>query len=78
MKLIKRAALAVALLALASGCSVGASAQSGGLIISEVVTSNSNSLIDPVIGKPDWIELCNTGSAPVSLLDYSRVCQEYI
>lgn len=71
MKLIKRAALAVALLALASGCSVGASAQSGGLIISEVVTSNSNSLIDPVIGKPDWIELCNTGNAPVSLLDYS-------
>jgi hypothetical protein len=58
-------------LAAVPGCSIGASAQGGGLIISEVVTSNSNSLIDPVQGKPDWIELCNTSNSPISLLDYS-------
>lgn len=59
------------IVAAAAGCSVGASASGGGLIISEVVTSNSNSLIDPVLGKPDWIELCNTSSSPIDLLGYS-------
>ncbi len=63
--------LSVIFFAAAAGCSVGTSAQGGGLIISEVVTSNSNSLIDPVLGKPDWVELCNTSSSPISLLDYS-------
>lgn len=70
MRIRKITALAFAIMLLMTGCSVGASAQAEGLIISEVVTSNSNSLIDPVLGKPDWVELFNPGSEPVSLLDY--------
>jgi hypothetical protein len=73
MQLIKKALfLGISvLLVFSAGCSVGASSQGGGLIISEVVTSNSNSLIDPVFGKPDWIELGNTSANPINLLDYS-------
>lgn len=74
MSLIKKliiSVLCLILLAASAGCSVETSAQDGGLIISEVVTSNSNSLIDPVLGKPDWVELCNTSSSPINLLDYS-------
>jgi hypothetical protein len=59
------------ILIFSAGCSMGASSQSGGLIISEVVSSNSNSLTDPVFGKPDWVELCNTSPNPINLLDYS-------
>lgn len=73
MQLLKRTVfIFIALLLIfTTGCSVGASSQGGGLIISEVVTSNSNSLIDPVFGKPDWIELCNTSSNPINLVGYS-------
>lgn len=55
----------------AAGCSKSASGSSGGLIISEVVTSNTNSLVDPVLGRPDWVELCNTSSDAIDLLGYS-------
>jgi hypothetical protein len=66
------------LLMMSAGCSVEVSAQSNGngsggsgLIISEVVSSNSNSLVDPVYGQPDWIELCNTSESAINLKDYA-------
>ncbi len=40
------------------------------VVINEVVTSNGDSLEDEVYGSPDWIELKNVGSNPVSLLGY--------
>ncbi|MDO4852311.1 MAG: lamin tail domain-containing protein, partial [Clostridia bacterium] len=40
------------------------------IVINEVVTSNGDSLEDEVYGSPDWIELKNVGSNPVSLLGY--------
>ena len=50
---------------LLTGCSDTVSADpSGGLYLSEVVASNSDSLKDPVYGTPDWIELCNSTDAP--------------
>ena len=55
-----------------AGCSVEASAEpSAGLIISEVVSSNSNSLVDSIYGQPDWIELYNNSGSDINLLDYS-------
>ncbi len=39
----------------------------GGLQISEVVPSNDGSIIDESGEAADWIELRNTGTAPVSL-----------
>ncbi len=55
-----------------AGCSVEASAEpSGGLVISEVVSSNSNSLVDSIYGQPDWIELYNNSDSAINLLGYS-------
>lgn len=54
------------------GCSQSTSAPySNGLYISEVVSSNSDSLTDPIYGSPDWIELYNASSNPINLEDYS-------
>lgn len=58
----------------AAGCSVEASAENTrGLIISEVVSSNSNSLVDPIFGQPDWIELYNNTDTTINLKDYSII-----
>lgn len=43
----------------------------GGLIISEVVSANGASIIDPEYGRPDWIEICNQSSEPINLLKYT-------
>jgi hypothetical protein len=56
---------------LAAGCSTGVSAVSGGLVISEVVSSDSNSVVDTVLGKPDWIEIWNSSKKSINLKDYS-------
>lgn len=42
-------------------------ASSGGIIISEVVSSNTRSLVHEVLGTPDWIELYNAGTTSVNL-----------
>ncbi len=55
-----------------AGCSVETLAEpSNGLLISEVVSSNSNSLVDSIYGQPDWIELYNNTDSAINLLDYS-------
>lgn len=41
-----------------------------GLVISEVVSSNTRSLIDPDVGSPDWIELYNGTGYDLSLAGY--------
>lgn len=62
----------IAVLLVITGCSVHTSAQSAsGLFISEVVSSNTNSLADPVFGNPDWIELCNDTDSPINLHEYT-------
>lgn len=54
------------------GCSQSASAPyTSGLFISEVVSSNSDSLTDSVYGSPDWIELYNASSNTISLENYT-------
>jgi len=56
LKKILSVFLSLAMMFAAAGCTVPASAENtGGLVISEVVTSNSNSLKDPIFGQPDWI-----------------------
>ena len=47
-----------------AGCdSIAASGSSSDIYINEVVSSNSFSLVDEVLGSPDWIELYNPGLA---------------
>ena len=54
-----------------SGCSsISASSSASDIYINEVVSSNSFSLLDDVLGSPDWIELHNPGSMPVELEGY--------
>lgn len=56
----------------AAGCSQQTSgAPISGLIISEVVSSNSSSLIDPVFGNPDWIELHNASDKAIDLSGFA-------
>ena len=55
-----------------AGCSQQTSgAPLSGLIISEVVSSNSSSLVDPVFGNPDWIELYNASDKATDLSGYT-------
>ncbi|MHB1315459.1 MAG: lamin tail domain-containing protein [Christensenellales bacterium] len=42
----------------------------GGLLINEVVSSNAYSLVDPVLGTPDWIELYNSSARAIALGEY--------
>jgi hypothetical protein len=66
------AALSFLLVITAAGCTVETSAPSAsGLVITEVVTSNANSLADPIYGQPDWIELYNNSNNSINLKDYS-------
>ncbi|NLT98557.1 MAG: lamin tail domain-containing protein, partial [Christensenellaceae bacterium] len=72
MKRVVSVFLALAMMFAAAGCAVPASAENtGGIVISEVVTSNSNSLKDPLFGQPDWIELYNSADSPINLSGYT-------
>ena len=65
-------ALCMLVAVLLPGCgSESVSAQYKGVYISEVVSSNSDSLTDPQYGSPDWIELHNASDEAVSLENYS-------
>jgi len=62
----------LAVLIMAAGCSLEASSQPPtGLVISEVVSSNTNSLIDSVFGNPDWVELHNASDKTIDLEGYA-------
>ena len=53
-----------------AGCSsetMGHWFSGGNIVINEVVTSNSASLLDDVYGSPDWIELYNKCTTDVNL-----------
>ncbi len=74
MRVLKKALLMgiSVMMLFSAGCSVNTSARpASGLFISEVVSSNANSLVDPVLGNPDWLELCNSTESPINLLDYT-------
>ncbi len=65
------ALLACSALAGTLGCAnLLGQAGTGGLVISEVCSSNRESLIDPVWGAPDWIELHNTSAQSINLFGY--------
>lgn len=40
------------------------------IVISEILASNANTGIDERNNTPDWIELCNTSSSPISLRNW--------
>ncbi len=73
MKKLLTVLLAVLMLfATAAGCSQQTSGTPlSGLVISEVVSSNSSSLIDPVFGNPDWIELYNASDKALDLSGFA-------
>jgi hypothetical protein len=81
MHLNKKTAVILAIAMLfsifAAGCSNTASTaamnttSASGLIVSEVSSSNSNALVDPVFGRPDWIELYNASGKSIDLSEYS-------
>lgn len=66
-------ALLIAAVLLFSACDgeFDGSSAAGQVYITEVVTSNSRSLIDDTLGTPDWIELYNAGSKDVNLKGYT-------
>jgi hypothetical protein len=65
----------VTVLLIIAGCLIVDRAQgaaaTGGLIISEIVSSNSVSLTDTNYGSPDWIELFNGSNNAINLSGYS-------
>lgn len=66
--------IAAVMILSAAGCGIAPASSTtsrNGIIISEVVSSNSNSLIDPVFGRPDWIEIGNFSDKAIDLADYS-------
>lgn len=72
-KLISFLALSLSLLAVvfAAGCNLSFNAnETAELVINEVVSSNSLSLIDPIIGSPDWIEIHNFSNRDIDLEGY--------
>ena len=55
-----------------AGCdSIAADGAASDIYISEVVSSNSFSLVDEVLGSPDWIELHNPSKSPIELEGYA-------
>lgn len=64
--------MALGALFCAGGCSVVTFApkSQGSVVINEVVSSNKRSLVDEVLGSPDWIELYNGTAEPVNLSGY--------
>ncbi len=60
------------LIAALAGCdSIAANGSTSDIYINEVVSSNSFSLVDEVLGSPDWIELYNPSASPVDLEGYA-------
>ena len=72
-KRIMLVVLSLMLVITTAGCAVETSSAAAvsGLVITEVVTSNANSLTDPILGQPDWIELYNSSDSTINLKDYS-------
>ena len=62
-------ALMAAVLLCVNACA-GMLNTTGGVQINEVVSSNSRSLIDDIVGSPDWIELYNSSSSRINLKGY--------
>ena len=55
-----------------TGCdSIASSGSASEIYINEVVSSNSFSLVDDVLGSPDWIELHNPSAVTVELSGYA-------
>lgn len=74
MKRIKVALLcAITLTMLLTGCGSQSTLAhyTDGLFISEVVSSNSDSLVDAELGSPDWIEIYNASDNAINLEKYS-------
>lgn len=65
-------ALALLVFVLAAACADMGSVLdvSHGLVINEVCSANRASLVDPVYGSPDWIELYNDSPADINLFGY--------
>lgn len=72
LKLLCAIMLCVFTSLLCFGCTAltALSEHSGGVIINEVVTSNSHSLVDELVGSPDWIELYNSSPYTISLFRF--------
>ena len=51
-------------------CNISEEDTGGGLVISEVVTSNGESYLDETYGSPDWIELHNQSDRSIDLLGW--------
>jgi len=69
-KKIAIALVVAAMLPLLFACTQTKTAKSSTLVVNEVVSSNKRSLVDDVLGTPDWIELYNTGSEAIDLSGY--------
>lgn len=70
-KLVILIILATALLPLLGACaSVAKTTGGGSLVVNEIVSSNKRSLVDEVLGTPDWIELYNAGTSEIDLSGY--------
>jgi hypothetical protein len=70
IKTIAFCAIAAALTPLLFACSASGLTDRGELVVNEIVSSNSRSLVDDTLGTPDWIELYNAGNAPLDLSGY--------
>ncbi len=70
IKIIVICILAAALAPLFVACSALDSSEQGTLVVNEIVSSNTRSLVDETLGTPDWIELYNAGNAPLDLSGY--------
>jgi hypothetical protein len=64
-------ASAFLILALCLALSACTSAEgAGGLVISEIVSSNRSSLVDDALGSPDWVEFYNGSNTAINLKGY--------
>ena len=74
VKILCAVLLAAMLCPVISGCSgeiIKGFFGKSSLVISEVCSSNSASLVDEDFGSPDWIELYNSGSEAIDLTNYA-------
>lgn len=55
------------------GCSAGLLSSGGGLVFSEIVSSNNSSFLVETLGAPDWIELYNAGDREIDLTGYMLI-----
>ena len=64
------ALMVAAMLPLLFACAETTTGNSKALVVNEMVSSNKRSLVDEALGTPDWIELYNSGSAPLDISGY--------